>query len=318
MSAAVACYTSPLTRSPGGRRPILVIHGFGSSPRVMTPLGRFLEKRHRREVIQIRISPGFQDLSTCAHSAAERIDELCQDPDFEFADLVGYSMGGLVASYLLKRLPCGPRLRRVVTLGTPHRGTPLARLGTLMLGSVCKAVPQMRPGSRFLDELHAHDVPFDSELISVAGRSDLVVPEACARLAPAPRQRNYALAGVNHLGLLTARAARRCVSALLDTPVVGRHRAARAWSRSRTSEGVDGHLWRAEEPNRQHAGSRAGRRVPLEAIVAPGTSDHLPGTACICDHGDAAGKTDLSAVGMSGQHDVATAGRRQAIGLRRM
>jgi len=226
MSAAVAYWENPCARSPGGRRPILVIHGFGSSPRIMAPLGRFLEKRHGREVIQIRISPGFQDLSTCAQSAAKRVDELCQDPDFDYADVVAYSMGGLVASYLLKRLPCGTTLRRVVTLGTPHRGTPLAGLGTLVLGRLCKAIPQMRPGSPFLDELHALDVPFGSELISVAGRSDRVVPEASARLAPAPRQRNFGLAGVNHLGLLTARAARRCVSRLLDASIAGQHRAA--------------------------------------------------------------------------------------------
>jgi pimeloyl-ACP methyl ester carboxylesterase len=185
---------------------------------MLAPLGRYLEERHAREVIPVAISPGFKDLSVCARSASERLGELWQDPTFEYADIVAHSMGGLVASHMLKRLPCGQLLRRVVTLGTPHRGTPLAGLGTLLLGRLCKALPQMRPSSPFLRELHAHGVPPGSELISVAGRSDLLVSEGSARLDAAPGQRNYELAGVDHWRLLTARSARRCVSALLDAP----------------------------------------------------------------------------------------------------
>ncbi|MFL5336103.1 MAG: lipase family alpha/beta hydrolase [Geminicoccaceae bacterium] len=40
--------------------------------------------------------------------------------------LVGHSMGGLDARYAGSRLDRGRRISHVVTLGTPHRGTPLA------------------------------------------------------------------------------------------------------------------------------------------------------------------------------------------------
>src|SRR5215213_9458500 len=42
--------------------------------------------------------------------------------------LVGHSMGGLDARFAASRLDPGRRIGHVVTLGTPHRGTPLADL----------------------------------------------------------------------------------------------------------------------------------------------------------------------------------------------
>lgn len=52
---------------------------------------------------------------------------LRRERDIDRAVLVGYSMGGLVARGLASRAPAGgPRVLAVVTLGTPHRGTPAA------------------------------------------------------------------------------------------------------------------------------------------------------------------------------------------------
>jgi triacylglycerol lipase len=63
-------------------------------------------------------------------------------------DMVGFSMGGLVSRYYLQRLGGIERVRRFVTIATPHRGTWTAFL---------RANPgarNMRPGSRFLEDLN--------------------------------------------------------------------------------------------------------------------------------------------------------------------
>ena len=62
-------------------------------------------------------------------------------------DLVGYSMGGLVARYYLQRLGGIDRVRRFISISTPHRGTIAANFST-RVGCI-----QMRPNSEFLTDL---------------------------------------------------------------------------------------------------------------------------------------------------------------------
>jgi triacylglycerol lipase len=44
-------------------------------------------------------------------------------------DLIAHSLGGLDARYALSRLGLASRVRTLVTVGTPHHGTPLAAIG---------------------------------------------------------------------------------------------------------------------------------------------------------------------------------------------
>src|SRR6185436_5431091 len=62
-------------------------------------------------------------------------------------DLIGFSMGGLIARYYLQRLGGIEKVGRFVSIAAPHQGTHMARLGGLP-GWV-----QMRPGSEFLRDL---------------------------------------------------------------------------------------------------------------------------------------------------------------------
>lgn len=66
-----------------------------------------------------------------AKSVPERARELCDAITalpHERVDLIAHSMGGLDARYALAHLGLAARVRSLVTVGTPHRGTPLADL----------------------------------------------------------------------------------------------------------------------------------------------------------------------------------------------
>ena len=91
----------------------------------------------------------------------------------------------------------GRSVRRVVTLGTPHRGTPAALLGALVLGLFSRAIWQMIPGSPLLRELARLPVPAGSEIVAVASDADNLVPGPFARPRRMPRLR---CAGVSGLG----------------------------------------------------------------------------------------------------------------------
>jgi pimeloyl-ACP methyl ester carboxylesterase len=201
---------------PSRGRPILLLHGFASHPLVLAPLERFLRETLRREVIRLRISPGWEDLRESARQVQEVVETLAAVPDFEYADVVGHSMGGLVATYLLKQLDRGRRVRSVVTLGTPHRGAPVAWLGALLLGGLSPAVRQMVPGSDLVEELLEQTMPEGCRLVSIAGGGDRVVPERRSRLAPLLGQLNLRVPRATHWRLLFEVPVLRMVVAALE------------------------------------------------------------------------------------------------------
>ncbi len=199
--------------------PILLLHGFGTSSRVLAPLARHLCRELRRPVVRCALGDALPihlgDVRRTARRVHDEIERLAARSPFDYVDVVGHSLGGLVAAYLLKCLDRGRRIRRVVTLATPHRGTPLAILGVLLLGLVSRAVWQMLPGAPLLHEIAAAPVPEGSELIALGSEADGVVPHAFAAVLPAPRQANARVPGLGHVDFLVSRASFRFVESAL-------------------------------------------------------------------------------------------------------
>jgi triacylglycerol lipase len=69
-------------------------------------------------------------------------------PASQPVDLVGFSMGGLVARYYVQRLGGLAQVQRLITIASPHNGTWTAYLRTNT------GARQMRPGSPFLEDLN--------------------------------------------------------------------------------------------------------------------------------------------------------------------
>jgi len=109
-------------------------------------------------------------------------------------DLVAHSMGGLAARrYLMDVLP--RRVRRVVFVGTPHRGTYIAYI------AFGEGREEMIPGSPFLEALNAADpVPEGVEAITIRSPMDTVIlPGESAAL---PGVEDHQLCCPTHHGLL--------------------------------------------------------------------------------------------------------------------
>ncbi len=137
---------------PGGRQareprvpqwappPVVLLHGLVDNRSVFVLLRRALGRG--RHVEALNYSLLTCDLRTAARQLARHVEDVCARTGHRQVDLVGHSLGGLVARYYVQRLGGDERVRTVVTLGTPHSGTaavPLAGLHPL--------VRQMRPGS---------------------------------------------------------------------------------------------------------------------------------------------------------------------------
>ncbi|MBF5045857.1 thioesterase [Aggregicoccus sp. 17bor-14] len=65
---------------------------------------------------------------------AEALSRAVRSLDAERVHIIAHSMGGLDARYAISRLGLASRVASLTTIGTPHHGTPLADLGTDLLG----------------------------------------------------------------------------------------------------------------------------------------------------------------------------------------
>ena len=132
----------------GTRHPVVLIPGYRDNIKKVAPLADYL-RGQGFETLPLAPQPsdGSVGIDELAGLLADQIEaELGPDQPI---DLFGFSMGGLIGRYYLQRLGGARRMRRLVTLATPHRGTYTGRLLPPR-----PALLQMYPGSDFLNDLN--------------------------------------------------------------------------------------------------------------------------------------------------------------------
>lgn len=135
---------------------VVVLHGLYMSGLVMQPLCRRLEKQGY-EILNL----SYNTLSPDLECICQRIDDFIDASPTAF---VCHSMGGLIARrYLESQRPASQWVDRVITLGTPHKGSHLARE---IHGSRLKAM--LKNSIEYLLNDNQH-WPFDARLYSIAG-----------------------------------------------------------------------------------------------------------------------------------------------------
>jgi triacylglycerol lipase len=124
-------------RAPRLRHPVVLAHGLLGFD-VVEVAG--VEHAYFRGLPDLLAAQGCAVHSprlAAAGSIAERAAALAACvralPDRKVS-IVAHSMGGLDARYAIARLGLDDRVAALVTVGTPHQGTPLADVGTGMLG----------------------------------------------------------------------------------------------------------------------------------------------------------------------------------------
>ena len=81
------------------------------------------------KVYRARVPPA----SSIAKRAAVLADAIRDVPERK-VNIIAHSMGGLDARYAISKLHVAKRVASLTTIGTPHRGTPVADAGTQVLG----------------------------------------------------------------------------------------------------------------------------------------------------------------------------------------
>ena len=159
----------PSCRAGGGKRgPILLIHGWSLNRGCFWLLRRRLLHDGWGPVCCLDYGSLRLDVEGGAARLRTAVDRLTQSGAQQPVTLIGHSLGGLVARYYARRYPA-PNVRRIVTLGTPHRGTALAA----MRGGAAR---KLAPGSQFLNTLQAADrVPQQFDVVAISSSFDAMV-----------------------------------------------------------------------------------------------------------------------------------------------
>ncbi|MET9799387.1 alpha/beta fold hydrolase [Streptomyces sp. NPDC006368] len=186
-------------RAPAGRGiPVVLLHGFIDNRSVFILLRRSLTRHGRRHLESLNYSPLTCDLRGAAGLLGRHVEDICARTGHDRVDIVGHSLGGLIARYYVQRLGGDQRVRTLVTLGTPHSGTTVAPLA-----GAHPLVRQMRPGSAVLRELSEPAPHCRTRFVSFWSDLDrLMVPVEAARLDhPDLITRNIRVTGIGHLAL---------------------------------------------------------------------------------------------------------------------
>ncbi|MFE7859961.1 lipase family alpha/beta hydrolase [Streptomyces sp. NPDC057403] len=207
------------------RPPVVLLHGFIDNRSVFVLLRRSLAQHGRQQVESLNYSPLTCDIRSAAELLGRHIEEICERTGSPRVDVVGHSLGGLIARYYVQRLGGDLRVRTLVTLGTPHSGT-----SVVPLANAHPIVRQMRPGSELIEELkrpapgcRTHFISFWSDL------DHLMDPLETACIDhPDLMAQNVQVSGIGHLALPVHPAVATGIRQALDADRTGTEAAARS------------------------------------------------------------------------------------------
>jgi len=194
---------------PGARgpRPVLLLHGYA--------MGRanFVVLANRMALAGLGPLIGFEywtlgGVAPASAALASFVEELCARLGVAAVDLVGHSLGGVIARDYVTSGGGAARVANVITIGSPHGGTPFSRFG---LG---RTAVELGAGSAFVRELAARPAPASVRFTAIWSRADgLVSSRAQAALAGAEL---IEFQDLGHLAMLASpRVAREVIARLL-------------------------------------------------------------------------------------------------------
>ncbi len=173
-----------------GRTTVLLIHGYFCNRGLWWWLRRGL-RGHGLLVATVNLEAPLSGIDDLADSLHARIKAMELEADGRRVVLVGHSMGGLVARAYMRRYGTG-RVVKLITLGSPHHGTELARFG------IGQNAREMRPDSNWIRLLSETEPPPVPTVSVWSARDNFIAPQDSSRLAGA---RDIVLPSLGHLSM---------------------------------------------------------------------------------------------------------------------
>ncbi|MGC5529870.1 lipase family alpha/beta hydrolase [Streptomyces sp. SR-10] len=198
--------------------PVVLLHGFIDNRSAFVVLRRALTRHGHRHLESLNYSPLTRDVRAAAELLGRHVEEICARTGHSRVDIVGHSLGGLIARYYVQRLGGDRRVRTLVTLGTPHGGTAVAPGA-----GIHPIVRQMRGGSSVIEELRTPAPGCRTRFVSFWSELDQVmvpIETACVD-HPDLDAVNVRVTGIGHLALPVHPTVAAAIREALDAPEAG-------------------------------------------------------------------------------------------------
>ncbi len=173
--------------------PTLLLHGLFYNRASWWWICRSLKRRGVGAVYTMNV-PMWRHPDLATETVAKKIDELRIALGVDRINIVGHSMGGVVARRFIQLGDGAQKVAVCVLLGAPNSGSILAPLAISPMGK------ELIPGSSLLRELDGAPIPEEVRFLAIYSRHDnLVLPFESGRMEGVS---NIELSGMGHAGLL--------------------------------------------------------------------------------------------------------------------
>ncbi len=174
--------------------PVLLLHGVGCNAGVWSGFSRHLAERGIGPVYALSYGPPMASIEHFADQLADRISAIIAATGAARIVLVAHSMGGLVARAYLRKYG-GGKVRRLITIGTPHHGS----MHAWMMAGL--SLSQMRPKNAWLTDLNGNKAGADGVPVASiwSWHDSMVTPQTSSRINWGE---NIILSGIAHNALL--------------------------------------------------------------------------------------------------------------------
>lgn len=177
---------SSVEASTGSKNPVVFVHGFFDSKSELFGKSNFTAIINhlvqngwdQDELFVIQYSDVTGSNIPNAYELEAFIDNVLSQTGKDKVDIVAHSMGGLSSRYYIQNLGGHEKVGALITLGSPHKGTPLAYLVSWTGGGA-----EMVSDSTFLQNLNSGDItPGSVQYTSIYTYLDEMVPYANSQL----------------------------------------------------------------------------------------------------------------------------------------
>lgn len=202
---------APAPAAPGNGTPIVLVPGFACNRGYWRFFIRFLAKQGFGPVYAVTLEPVFGSIEANAGLLAQKVEAICKATGAPKVILIGHSMGGLTIRAWLHHGGV-KRIAGIITLGSPHHGTAIAR-DVKLLGENLR---EMCPGSEWGAALNAHEAqPCPVPITAIVSPQDNIVFPQNSALLRYPNARNRIMPGIGHLEMIASRPVMQAVAAEL-------------------------------------------------------------------------------------------------------
>jgi pimeloyl-ACP methyl ester carboxylesterase len=206
------CGSIQYVAEPDVRHPVLLVHGYGATECVWTPLRRALAQAGFGHVVSFYYNSFAADPVTVSAELTHQALRTLAATGAARIHLVGHSLGGLIVRRALAdSAALSVQTASAVTIASPHHGALLARIAP----GRCARI--MHPGPR--SEPPGVDAPGPVRWLAYHSDADRIVRPASARLDdPRYGAANVLIPGAGHLTICRdARLIRSLVPELIRT-----------------------------------------------------------------------------------------------------